>query len=74
MAGSVRRYPNSTSGFRRVGYVLADGLSYAEVAKRLVLSERTVGHHVSAVLRKLGEPSRSGAVAAALRKGILPST
>jgi len=52
--------------------LLADGLSYAEVAKRLVLSEKTVGHHVSAVLRKLGEPTRSRAVAAALRLGVIP--
>jgi DNA-binding CsgD family transcriptional regulator len=39
--------------------LLSDGLSYAEVAERLILSEKTVGHHVSAVLRKLGEPTRS---------------
>ena len=51
--------------------LLADGLSYAEVAERLILSEKTVGHHVSAVLRKLGEPTRSRAVAAAVRRGIL---
>jgi DNA-binding SARP family transcriptional activator/DNA-binding CsgD family transcriptional regulator/tetratricopeptide (TPR) repeat protein len=51
--------------------LLADGLSYAEVAQRLTLSEKTVGHHVSAVLRKLGEPTRSRAVAAAVRRGIL---
>ena len=51
--------------------LLADGLSYAEVAERLSLSEKTVGHHVSAVLRKLGEPTRSRAVAAAVRRGIL---
>ena len=51
--------------------LLADGLSYAEVAERLILSEKTVGHHVSAVLRKLGEPTRSRAVAAAMRRGIL---
>jgi DNA-binding CsgD family transcriptional regulator/tetratricopeptide (TPR) repeat protein len=51
--------------------LLADGLSYAEVAGRLVLSEKTVGHHVSAVLRKLGEPTRSRAVAAALRLGVI---
>jgi len=54
--------------------LLADGLSYAEVAERLILSEKTVGHHVSAVLRKLGEPTRSRAVAAALRLGIIPPT
>ena len=51
--------------------LLGDGLSYAEVADRLVLSEKTVGHHVSAVLRKLGEPTRSRAVAAALRLGVI---
>ena len=51
--------------------LLADGLSYAEVAQRLILSEKTVGHHVSAVLRKLGQPTRSRAVAAAVRRGIV---
>ena len=50
---------------------LADGLSNAEIADRFVLSEKTVGHHVSAVLRKLGEPNRSRAVTAARRRGIL---
>jgi DNA-binding CsgD family transcriptional regulator len=51
--------------------LLADGLSYAEVADRLIVSQKTVGHHVSSVLRKLGEPTRSRAVAAALRRGII---
>jgi len=52
--------------------LLADGLSYAEVAERLVLSGKTVGHHVSSVLRKLGEPTRSRAVATAQRLGVIP--
>ena len=52
--------------------LIAEGLSYAEVADRLILSEKTVGHHVSSVLRKLNEPTRSRAVAAALRLGIIP--
>src|SRR5205085_1158703 len=47
--------------------LLAEGLSNADLARRLYLSEKTVGHHVSAILRKLGEPTRSRAVAAALR-------
>jgi DNA-binding CsgD family transcriptional regulator/tetratricopeptide (TPR) repeat protein len=51
--------------------LLAEGLSYAEVAERLILSEKTVAHHVSAVLRKLGEPTRSRAVARALRLGVI---
>jgi DNA-binding CsgD family transcriptional regulator/tetratricopeptide (TPR) repeat protein len=52
--------------------LLVDGLSNADVAQRLFLSEKTVGHHVSAVLHKLGEPTRSRAVASAVRQGILP--
>jgi len=51
--------------------LLADGLSNADLAAALYLSEKTVGHHVSAVLRKLGEPTRSRAVAAALRRRLI---
>ncbi|HEU5266138.1 MAG TPA: AAA family ATPase, partial [Jatrophihabitans sp.] len=51
--------------------LLADGLTNAEVGARLFLSEKTVGHHVSAVLRKVGEPSRGRAVIAARRQGVL---
>jgi DNA-binding CsgD family transcriptional regulator len=51
--------------------LLADGLSTAELAGRLVVSPRTVEHHVSAILRKLGEPTRARAVAAARRLGVL---
>ena len=51
--------------------LLADGLSNAELARRLTLSEKTVVHHVSAVLRKLDAPSRSRAVAIAAKLGML---
>jgi DNA-binding NarL/FixJ family response regulator len=51
--------------------LLVDGLSDADIASALVLSRKTVGHHVSAVLRKLDAPSRSRAVAAAVRRGIV---
>jgi DNA-binding CsgD family transcriptional regulator/tetratricopeptide (TPR) repeat protein len=51
--------------------LLAEGLTNPEMARRLYLSERTVAHHVSAVLQKLGEPNRSRAVVAAVRQGIV---
>ncbi|HEY2316802.1 MAG TPA: AAA family ATPase [Solirubrobacteraceae bacterium] len=47
--------------------LLADGLRNAEIAQRLVVSEKTAEHHVSAVLRKLGVRSRAEAAAAAVR-------
>jgi DNA-binding CsgD family transcriptional regulator len=52
--------------------LVADGLSDAAIAEALVLSPKTVGHHVSSVLRKLEAPSRSRAAALAHRRGILP--
>ncbi|MDD7942334.1 LuxR C-terminal-related transcriptional regulator [Actinomycetospora lutea] len=41
--------------------LVADGLTNAQIADRLVLSVRTVDHHVSAVLAKLGVGSREEA-------------
>jgi DNA-binding CsgD family transcriptional regulator/tetratricopeptide (TPR) repeat protein len=41
--------------------MLGEGLTNAEIAARLVVSVRTVDHHVSAVLTKLGVPTRRDA-------------
>jgi DNA-binding CsgD family transcriptional regulator len=50
--------------------LLAAGQSNAEIAARLSLSPKTVDHHVSALLAKLGVGSRRQAAAAARRLGI----
>jgi DNA-binding CsgD family transcriptional regulator len=49
--------------------LVGEGLTNAEVAERLFLSEKTVAHHVSAALRKTGEPTRARAAAAVRRAG-----
>ncbi len=51
--------------------LIAGGLRNAEVAERLVLSRRTVDHHVSAVLRKLTATTRGEATAVAAKLGLL---
>jgi DNA-binding CsgD family transcriptional regulator len=50
--------------------LVAQGLRNADVARRLVLSERTVAHHVSSILSKLGVRSRAEATAEAIRLGL----
>ena len=51
--------------------LVAEGRQNAEIADRLVLSRRTVDHHVSAILRKLEARTRGEAVANAAQLGLV---
>jgi DNA-binding CsgD family transcriptional regulator len=78
-ATSVPRGPRRTTRENQYGLtareleVLAwvnEGLQNAQIADRLVVSVRTVDHHVEAILRKLGAKTRSDARATATSLGI----
>jgi DNA-binding CsgD family transcriptional regulator len=51
--------------------LLAEGLTNVDIAARLVVSRRTIDHHVAAILRKLDARTRGEAVATAVRLGAL---
>ena len=55
---------------REVLALVAGGLPNGEIARRLFISERTVEHHVSAVLAKTGAASRLAAAQRAVQLGI----
>jgi DNA-binding CsgD family transcriptional regulator len=54
--------------------LLAEDLRNAEIAARLIVSEKTVHHHVSAILHKLDVRTRHEAAAKAARLGLTRST
>jgi DNA-binding NarL/FixJ family response regulator len=60
-----------TARQQAVAELVAEGLTNAEIAARLSLSAKTVGHHVSALLAKLGVGSRHQAAVAARRLGVV---
>jgi DNA-binding CsgD family transcriptional regulator len=51
--------------------LVAAGLRNTEIAERLYLTPKTVGHHVSAIYGKLGVATRTEAVRVAARLGII---
>ena len=58
-------------GFSPAVRALADGMSNADVAQRLFISQETVKSHVRHILAKLEADTRTHAVAIALRDAII---
>jgi DNA-binding CsgD family transcriptional regulator/tetratricopeptide (TPR) repeat protein len=71
---ATREHPQGlTSREQEVLGLMGEGLSDADIAARLVISPRTVHHHVAAVLAKLGVTNRREAVATHARNGQSPA-
>jgi DNA-binding CsgD family transcriptional regulator len=62
---------NLTSRELEVLELVAEGLRNGEIANRLFVAEKTVDHHVSAILRKLEVRTRAQASADAVRLGLV---
>jgi DNA-binding NarL/FixJ family response regulator len=56
---------------REVLQMLAGGFGNKEIAARLAISEHTVKFHVTSILGKLGVSSRTEAVSAGIRRGLI---
>lgn len=76
---SVPRGPNTATRANPAGLtareldvlaLVAVGRTNREIAAELIVSPKTVGHHVSHILTKLGARSRAEAVTAAIEHGI----
>ena len=51
--------------------LVVEGLTARQIATRLVLSPRTVEHHIQRVLRRLGVPNRAALVRSAVENGLV---
>ncbi|MGH7734823.1 MAG: helix-turn-helix domain-containing protein, partial [Gemmatimonadales bacterium] len=68
---STREHPlGLTRREHEVLDLIVDGQTNAEIAGQLFISAKTVDHHVSAVLAKLGVPDRNVAASEAVRLGL----
>jgi DNA-binding NarL/FixJ family response regulator len=65
-------YERLTNRERQVLHLVAEGHTYAEIGRRLVISPRTVESHCQSMMRKLGVSTRADVTRYALQRGILP--
>jgi DNA-binding CsgD family transcriptional regulator/tetratricopeptide (TPR) repeat protein len=71
---TTRAHPHGlTAREQEILQLLSDGQSNEEIAASLFISVRTVEHHVSAILGKLGTSTRKGAAREALQLGLMQS-
>ncbi len=70
-AGAINPFTELSEREQEVLRLIADGRSNAEIAERLVLSEKTVKGHVSNILSKLHLADRTQAAVYAWREGLV---
>ncbi|GLZ06567.1 DNA-binding response regulator [Actinomadura sp. NBRC 104412] len=67
---ATRAFPSLTPREREVLDLLARGLSYRQIAQRLVLSDKTIRNHVGSVFTKLQVNDRAAAIVRARDAGL----
>ena len=70
--GSPHAVGELTEREREVLALVAEGLSNAAIAERLVVSVHTVRNHIASLSGKLGAHSKLEALSIAVRRGLLP--
>jgi DNA-binding NarL/FixJ family response regulator len=69
-SNSNRPFPQLTTREREVLCLISKGMNNRDIARRLVLSDKTVRNHVSNVLTKLPAADRAQAIVMARRAGL----
>jgi DNA-binding NarL/FixJ family response regulator len=69
-AADRRHLPALTAREEEVLALMADGRTNTDIARRLVLSDKTVRNHITNLFAKLGVTDRRDAVSLALEAGL----